>query len=154
MLRYSASIPTVAPAATADLAITALWNPSTDDCLYVHQIFLMKTAAGGADIPRLRRITTEGTTVVTFTPGIQHEWSRQIAPPSGARLIGDWSAEPTLEGTAGRGIVSAVIPGTAGSGMIWVFRRPIKIPAGMGLALVTGSALAFPISQATWVWEE
>lgn len=154
MLRYSASIPTVATAATADNAITALWNPSTADPLFVLQVHLMKTAAGGTDIPRIRRITAEGTTVVTFSPGIQHEWSRQIAPPSSARLIGDWSAEPTIEGTASRGLASAVIPATAGAGMIWVFRRPIKIDPGAGLAVVTGSAVSFAVSQATWVWEE
>lgn len=154
MLRYSATIPTVATAATADNAITALWNPSTATPVWVCEIHLFKTGAGAADVPRVRRITAEGTTVVTFSPGIQHDYDRQLAPPSAARLIGDWSAEPTIEGTASRGIVGAVIAGSIGSGMMWVFTRPIKIPEGAGLAVVTGSALAFPISEATWVWEE
>lgn len=154
MLRYGASGPTGATAASADQAIAQLWNPSTAKRIYVYEVHLFDTSATGLDIPRLRRSTAQGTTSVSYTPGISADFDRMLAPESGAILGLDFSAEPTLEGTASRGIVGGVVPAAIGSGYQWMFARPIAIPESNGLVIVTGSAIAASVMEATFIWEE
>jgi hypothetical protein len=152
--RYGASGPTAATAAAADNAIATLWNPSTTKRIAVSQVHLFKTAAGAADIPRLRRATARGTASTSYTPGISADFDRQLAPESGAIVDLAYSVQPTFEGTALRGILGALTPGSIGAGIMWVFDRTLWIPAGAGLSIVTGSVLAYPIAEAAFIWDE
>lgn len=154
MLRYGASGPTGATAASADQAIAGLWNPSTAKRIFVHEIHFFDTSATGLDQPLLRRSTARGTASVTYTPGISADFDRMLAPESGALLDLDFSAEPTFEGTASRGIFAGVVAAAIGSGFQWIFDRPIAIPEGNGLHLVTGSAVAATVGEVTFIWEE
>lgn len=152
MLLYAASGVTVATAATADNAVCGIWNPSTSKSVFIKEFHLFKTAAGAADIPKIRRTSARGTSASSFTPGIGCNLDHALAPESGIILDLDWSAEPTL--VTGE-LYSGVAPAAIGSGFMWVFPDPgIQVKQSAGLVIVTGSALAFPISRFTAVWGE
>lgn len=152
MERYTVSAVTVATAATVDHAIAGLWNASTSRRIAVKEIHVFKTAAGGADIVKVRRVTSRGTAGSTVTPTIVNEHDRQIAPASGALLdLAAYSVQPTFEALD---LHSAVLPGAIGSGIMWIFEEPIWVPATNGLVVCTGSALAFPVSRVTVTWLE
>lgn len=152
--RYGASGPTAATAATADNAIAQIWNPSSVRNIMVYEVHCFKTTAGAADIPRIRRATARGTATLSYTPGISADFDRAVAPTSGAILDLTFSVQPTFEGTASRGIVGALVPGSIGAGIMWVFPRGIIVPAGAGLTIVTGSALAFPVAEVSYIFED
>lgn len=153
MKLYAANGKTAATAATIDVAIAALWNPSTVRSLYVKEIQVFKQTAGAADEPLIRRITARGTPTSTVTPTIRNDYDNDIAPPSGALLDLAYSAQPTM--TAAEALFGTVQPASIGTGMIWVFGGDgIRVPAGAGLAIVTGIALAFPVSRITFAWGE
>jgi hypothetical protein len=44
----------------------------------------------------------------------------------------------------------SILPATIGNGMIWGFSDPITVPPGTGLALITITAAAYPISAVTF----
>ena len=154
MNRYAVSGPTAATAATADNAIASLWNPSTAKSIFVKEAHLFKTTAGAADIVNVRRITAKGTITTSFAGAIEADFEHAIAPVSVAELDLNFSVQPTFAGTAARGLAGAVVPAAIGSGIMWVFETPIQVKAGNGLCLCTGSALAFPVSIATFIWFE
>ncbi len=150
--KYTVSGVSVATTATDDLAIATLWNPSATRRLFVHEAHFFKTTAGAADILKLRRTSTIGTAGTTITPTIVNDFERSLAPPSAATVgVNVFSVAPTMEALD---LISAVIPGAIGAGVMWVFQDPIAIPVGAGLAFTTGSALAMPVSRFTWVWSE
>lgn len=149
---YTASGITAATAATADHVIAALWNPASNRRLTVVGARCSKSAVGAADIPRLARITTQGTVGSTITPTIVNHHERDLAPPSGALLnLAAFSVQPTIEPLR---LHSFYVPASIGAGLMWAFEGEIEIPAGNGLAFVTGSALAYPVSSADFTWHE
>lgn len=157
MNKYSVSGPTAATAATADNGIAGLWNPSTTKRIFLKEIHVFKTTAGAADIPRIRRTSARGTASTSFTPTSAYDYDVLSAPESGAILDLAYSVQPTFTGTASRGLLGALIPAAIGAGFVWVLEpveRAFQIPAGTGLCVVTGSALAFPISEVAFVWYE
>lgn len=152
MLHYAGAGVSVATAATADNAISGIWNPSTTKSIFVKEFHIFKTTAGAADIPKVRRTSARGTSASSFTPGIGCNLDHALAPESGLIIDLDWSAEPTL--VTGE-LYGAVVPASIGSGLMWVFGgEGIQVKAGAGLVLVTGSALAFPVSRFAAVWDE
>ena len=152
MEHYAVSGVTVATAATADHVICSLWNVSSARPLWLQELHVFKTTAGAADIPKIRRHTTKGTVGSTITPTIVNNLARDIAPVSTCEFnLAAFSAQPTFEALD---LYSAVLPAVIGSGMMWQFRDPIRIPGGAGVAICTGSALAFPVSRVTAVWSE
>lgn len=142
---------TAATAATIDHAIAALWNPHASIRLKVAAIHVFKQGAGAADEPVIRRSTTRGTAGSTITPTNVNDFERVTAPPSGALLdLAAFSAQPTLEAL---GLHGAVIASAVGSGLMWVFSEPLEVPAGNGLVLTTGVALAYPVSRVTFEFD-
>lgn len=151
---YSSRVRTVATAATADLAVAALWNASSSVRIVVHEAWVCTNAAPatGASI-YLRRITARGTAGSTVTLTIENDSERLLAPPSGALLdASSYSVQPTFV-TAGV-LGGWTLAAAAGAGLILPFPRGIVIPAGTGLAVVTGNAVAIPASDVTFVHEE
>lgn len=153
MNHYKATGVTVASGSAADNAICGIWNASTTKSIFVEQMSLFKTAAGGADIPKIRRSSARGTSASSFTPGIGCDVNHALAPESGAILDLDYSAEPTL--VTGE-LMSIVTPAAIGSGVIWVFtfEDGVTVKAGTGLNFVVGSALAYPIARFGVCWAE
>ena len=154
MNRYGASGPTAATAATADNAVAQIWNPSTTKRLFVKEIHVFKTTAGAADIPNLRRTSARGTITTAYTPDITNDFEHGLAPESVCTIDLNFSVQPTFLGTAARGNVGALLPAAIGAGIMWVFERPMQVKSGQGLCVCTGSALAFPVSIVTFVWDE
>jgi hypothetical protein len=86
------------------------------------------------------------------TPGAAHDLSGdQVAPVSGWLLDLAFSAQPTFKTGDGR---QFAIPAAVGAGLMWVFNTLIEIAEGEGIAIVTASALAFPVSTITVVEAE
>lgn len=150
--KFSVSGLTGATAVAADNAIASLWNPSTAKRIFVEDVWVFKTTAGGIDRPKLRRISAKGTitTEVAVAAGNGHDGDL-VAPVSGALLDLVFSAQPTF--VAGD-LPQGFMPATIGAGFMFRFDTPIEIPEGGGLALATASALAFPVSVVTFgYWE-
>ncbi len=140
-----------ATAATDESVGAALWNPAANKRIYVLEVAWAKTAAT-VDNPALQRSSTRGTQTVTVTPDIDNAWERDIAPPSGALLDLDFSAEPTLQGPH---LKAWNLPAAIGSGFIFSFPSPgICIPPGTGLAVVTHVAVILQVADCTFTWQE
>lgn len=141
-------------AAAADNAIAQIWNPSSSKSIFVREIHVFKTGAGAADIPRIRRSSARGTASTSYTLDATNHADHAAAPVSG--MIHDlaFSAQPTFLGTSLRGLMGGLTPGSIGAGLMWVFETPVQVKAGNGLVIVTGSALAYPISEAVFVVDE
>jgi hypothetical protein len=151
MDRATVSGITAATTVNIDHAIAQLWN-GTNRRIRVKEIYVSKSTVGAADVPRIARTTVRGTAGSTITPSIVHDHDNDLSPASGALLdLAAFSVQPTI--TALR-LHSWYIPAAIGSGFVWAFEFPIEIPEGNGLALTTGSALAFPVSAVTFSWQE
>lgn len=149
---FETSGASAATAAAADNAVAQLWNPSSGKRIVVQEIHIAKTTAGAADRPKLRRTSARGTASATVTPGAAQDNSGdQVAPVSGFLLDLAFSVQPTFKTGDGR---QFVIPAAVGAGLMWVCQVGIEIAEGEGLAVVTGSALAFPVSTVTFIVSE
>lgn len=148
MKTFASSGATTATAAAADNGVCAIWNPSTTKRIWLAQLHLAKTAAGGADRPKLRRISARGTASATATPGAANDYTGgQVAPESGWLLDLAYSVQPTFKSGD---LDQYVLPAAVGGGVMWVFTDdPIEIPPGEGIVVATGSALAMPVLVAT-----
>lgn len=156
MARYSVTGKTAATAVTIDHAIAQIWNASTSKRLWVREIHVFKQAVGAADEPVIRRSTARGTAGSTVTPGTIQEREQIAVPPSGFLLdLAAFTVQPTLAGTQATGsLESAVIPAAIGAGIMWSWQEPWEVPAGQGLVVTTGIALAFPVSRVTFRVED
>ena len=129
-----------------------LWNASTVKDLYLTEVGWSSSAATTANIA-LIRTTTRGTPGSTVTPDIDNDRDRLLAPASGALLdLGAFTG--TLPTTAGPSMGLALLPNVAGSQFVAVFRPPIRIPAGTGLAMATSQAAALGAGDVFFVWDE
>lgn len=156
MARFSVTGKTAATAVTVDHAIAQIWNPSTSKRLWVREIHIFKQAVGAADEPVLRRSTARGTPGSTITPTAVNEREQIAVPPSGFLLdLAAFTVQPTLAaGALNTALESAVIPAAIGSGIMWAWAEPWEVPAGQGLVVTTGIALAFPVSRVTFRVED
>lgn len=149
---YAVQGKTAATAATIDHALAQLWNPSTARRLKVFGVWLFKQTAGAADEPVLRRSTARGTPGSTVTPTIVNDFERDLSPVSAPLLdMAAFSVQPTLEAL---GPFGGVLPAAIGAGYMWTFPEPVEIPAGNGLVITAGVALAFPVSRVTYIFED
>lgn len=153
MARFIVNGKNAATAATIDHAVAAVWNPSSTKRIKLLELHIFKQAVGAADEPVLRRITTRGTPGSTVTPTAVNEWEQIAAPPSGFLLdLATYTVQPTLAASPLHG---CVIPAAIGAGIMWVFSGDgLEIPAGAGIAVTAGIALAFPASRITIVVED
>jgi hypothetical protein len=153
MARYAVNGKTAATAATIDHGVAAIWNPSSSKRIHLLQLHVVKQAAGAADEPVLRRITARGTPGSTITPSAVNEYEQVATPPSGFLLdLAAYTVQPTLAASPLHGWV---LPASVGSGMMWVFDdNGLEIPAGQGILITTGIALAFPVSRVTAIVED
>jgi hypothetical protein len=140
----------VSTGAGADNIGCALWNPHATMDLTVDEVHFFNTVATVSN-PGLVRTTTRGTTVTTVTPDIDNHDERLLAPITGALLDVDYSADPTI---AGPYLYRVNLPAVIGSGMMWVFSRGIRVPAGTGLAIGSPVAVATTAMDVTYVWHE
>jgi hypothetical protein len=142
-----------ATAATVDLAICNLWNPSTTLPIYVNQVHYVKFTATGINVPRLSHTTTIGTPATTVTPTITNEHDTSLAPPSTVALgLGLYSVEPTKVSALREH--SWIVPAAVGSGVMWVFEKPLMVKAGTGLCICSGTAVASDVGAVvafTWM---
>lgn len=153
MARYIVNGKTAATAGTIDHAIAGVWNPSSSKRIKLTEMHIFKQAVGAADEPVLRRATARGTAGSTVTPTSVNEVEQVAAPPSGFLLdLAAYTVQPTLAASPLHG---AVIPAAIGAGIMWTFPDfGLEIPAGQGIILTAGIALAFPVARITVVVED
>lgn len=145
-----------ATAATADHAISALWNPHSTQRIKLVALSVFKQGGAGAagDSFRLRRISARGTAGSTVTPDIDHHSMAAVAPVSGALLdLAAYSVQPTLIATSDLGI-GWTAPAVQGAGLVYPIPGGIEIPPGAGIAIVQVAATAWPASEITYSWME
>lgn len=150
---FSVAGRSAATTATANHCGGALWNPSATKSIFVTQLSGSKTVATVDNIG-LVRISARGTAGSTVTPVAQNDYSFDAVPPSGALLdLGAYTAQPTIV-AAGAYIWKWNTPAAIGSGFILPFPKPLEIPAGAGLAIVTPPAVILQPYDYTFWWEE
>lgn len=151
---YSACGRSAATAATANHAVTALWNPHATQRVRVAQIQMVaKGTPGAGEAYYMQRISARGTPGSTITPAITNHSRHCLAPPSGLLMdLSAYSVQPTLTGN----IIGTrwVFPAVVGSAIILPFPRGIEIGPGAGLAVVHLDNTAAPEFDITWDWEE
>lgn len=138
--------------ADAGEPLFTLWNPHASIALRVIAIGFERQSTDVYGL-EIIRISTRGTAANTETPTAENDVSRRVAPPSGAVIDrGNFTANPTFTGPN----LAKYKPGeVAGSGFMWYLdrRKPIVVPGGTGLALVTTALLA-TATDCTFMWEE
>lgn len=151
MPRYSVAGRSASTAATIDHAGAALWNPASAQRLRV-LVVEFALPGGGAHEIALVRITTRGTPGSTVTPDLDNDYARVLTPSSGAVLdLAAYSVQPTVAGPYMHRFNNSNV---AGGAISWVFKHPIIVPGGTGLAIVTTAALLIPASDITYTWNE
>jgi hypothetical protein len=150
---FSARGFTAATAATADHAITTLWNPDSAKRIKLIEAGLFKAGAGtSGDSLYMIRTSTRGTAGTTVTPDADNAWDGDDIPSSGALMdLAAFSGQPTLQGP---GLFGWVAGAASASGFIWPCPRGIWIPPGKGIALCQRAATIWPTSEAYFEWEE
>lgn len=139
-------------AATAGHAVAQLWNPHATLDLMVSQIGLSVTAAT-ACIPALRRSSARGTAGASTTVARENDHGYGAAPASGAILdVAAFTVQPTLIGS--NEMHQSQIAAAIGSGWVFSFGKPVAVPAGTGLVIVTSTGVAFPVSRLWYTWSE
>lgn len=154
MSRYAVSGRNELSGSSANVSVGAvLWNPHASISLFVSALSFFTGSAAVADIG-ITRSSSRGTPVASITPDLDNDFARRIAPISGAVIDHNFGANnPTLVTTSpylAIGYCVAVIY----SGFSFVFNKPIEVPAGTGLALVTQVASVIPAGNVTFVWDE
>lgn len=101
----------------------------------------------------LARSTARGATPgATVTPDLDNSQNRGKAPNSAFVLeLAAFGTQPTVDGSD---LVRWNLPAAIGAGVILPLRRPVEVPAGTGLVLITPVAVLFPISDVTFVVED
>jgi hypothetical protein len=135
-----------ATAATLRNVAAAIWNPHSTSRIFVYEIWSFPSTAGATNLG-VARITARGTASTSITAALDHSIERDTAAPSGFILDLAYSAQPTVSASD---MQQSILPATIGNGMIWGFSDPITVPPGTGLALITITAAAYPISAVTF----
>jgi hypothetical protein len=140
----------VSTGAGADNIGCALWNAHGTMDLTVDEIHFFNTVATVSN-PGIIRTTTRGTVTTSVTPDIDNDELRLLAPITGAILDVDYSADPTV---AGPYLARYNLPAVIGAGLMLVFQRGIRVPAGTGLAIGSPVAVATTAMDVTYAWHE
>jgi hypothetical protein len=139
-----------ATAATIGHAAANLWNPAAAARVHVSEVAVCITTAGATNIA-IRRSTVRGTAGSTVTPDLDNAIERDVVNGAGVLLdLAAFTGQPTVDASD---LYRWNLPAAAGAGVMIVFPEPIAVPPGTGLALVTPTAVAFPASDFTFVFE-
>lgn len=141
--------------AAANAIVAQLWNPSSTVPLYVREISVFKTAAGGNESLAVVRTSARGATPgSTITPGIAQHKDRVQAPASAAVIeTSNMATEATIDGQ--QLAKRAILAGLVGAGIVWTFVTPITVRPGAGIAIAQlTTALAVPICEVNFDWSE
>lgn len=150
MPRFAVAGRSAATAATADNIGAALWNPAAAVSLKVKELHWFHSTAT-ADNLEIIRISARGTASVTVTPDADNDLERLVGPASAAVLDVTYTVQPTVQGPP---MFRNNLPAALGAGVIYVFEKPIEVPAGTGLAVGTPVAVALVAADVTFVWDE
>lgn len=141
-----------ATAATLRHAAAQIWNPSTVRTIMLHEIWVVITTAGVANLALARSTARGATPGATVTPDIDNEISRAVAPASAFVLeLAAFGTQPTVDASD---LARWNLPAAIGAGVILPLRRPINIPPASGLCLITPTAVIFPIADITVAIED
>lgn len=152
MAVYRVAGKTAATAATLNHAVAGVWNPHATDRVRIQELKVCITAATACE-PTIFRVTARGTPGSTVTPLIAQSDGRDVGPVSGFLLdLAAYTVQPTLDGAVA--LEKWWLPAAIGAGMMWVFNDPIVVGPGAGIVLVTGTAVAFPVSSVSVVVED
>lgn len=143
---YIGGRPAAGTAATARVAAANLWNPAAAARIFVYEVWICNQGGTVANIS-IARTTARGTASTTVTPTADNAIERDVAPPSGFVLDLAWSVAPTI---AAGDLVRWNLAAAAGNGVVLVFPDPISLPPGTGLAVITPTAVIFPVSDFTY----
>lgn len=145
--------PAAATAATADVPIISLFNPVAGGRrVRVHQVSVSANVAPASQASfYLRRLTDRGTATATVTPGASNALDAGAAPASGVVIDTAWSTAPTA---AGVGLVGGTMGAVSGSAAVVPLRGGLELLPGEGVAFYTGNAVAFPVSDWNFLFEE
>jgi hypothetical protein len=139
-----------ATAATSDNVGAALWNPAAAKILWVTEISWFKTVAT-ADIAGLVRTSTRGTQTSTVTPDADNAYARDLTNSAAGVLDVTYSAQPTIQGPY---LWRIGLPAAVAAGFIKVFKRPIAVPPGTGLAIATPVATILQPGDVAFEFED
>lgn len=144
---YAGVRPAAVTAATARAAASVCWNPHATSRIQAFEVWLANTSAVAFNLG-LTRATARGTASTTSTPAAGNAIENDSAPPSGFVIDTAWSVAPTISAVD---MIRWNVPAAAGNGVFLPFPDPIAISPVSGLALITPTALAFQVSDITWV---
>ena len=148
--RYAVAGRSDTTAATANHCIGSLWNPHATMDIFVIQVTWSQLSGLRANACR---ISTKGTPGSTITPGIDNDFERLIAPISGAVLdLAAFSVQPTRAAPE----VWEFLPTAASTTPlheIYLGDDGIRVPAGTGLGVFTGTATAAQ-ADISFIWDE
>lgn len=133
-----------------------LWNPDSSDVVKLRSFHLASVGAGDlVRDTRLRRSTSRGATpALTVTPDLDNASNRGKAPPSGLVMeFATFGTQPTLDTSdLDKWRQENTAANFQGIGTMLVAPRPIEIPPGTGLCIVTlfGSTLGATTQFECW----
>lgn len=146
--KYYAGIrPAAATAATARAAAAVCWNPSATQRCQLMEVWIANTAATAYNLS-ITRATARGTASTTSTPAAGNSIENDAAPPTGFVIDSAWSVAPTISAVD---MVRWNVPAAAGNGIFLPFPDYVAMPPTTGIAIITPTALAFQISDITFV---
>jgi hypothetical protein len=144
-----------ATAATANHVAAQLWNPHASDRIEIWEIEVWLTTAGVANLGLLRSTGRGATPGATLTTAIANSVKRDAAAQSGAILdLAAFGTQPTLD-SATAYMWRANLPAAIGAGVVKSMQdAPIVVLPGTGVVLVTPTAVAFPIADISFTFED
>lgn len=141
---------TTATLATANAVSSQLWNPHATSRSKLTEIHVCITTAGATNIA-LRRTSARGTATTSITPTIANSSQSDIVAAAGILDVA-FGVQPTL--AAGPALWQFNLPAAVGAAVIKGFPADLVIPPGTGIAITTPTAVIFPASDVTFVWNE
>ena len=144
---------TTATGAVANVAAAGIWNPHATARIRLKEIWIASTTAGVSNIGLLRtsaRGTATGRAVV-----LSENVGNDNASLSGFSIDLAYTVQPTYVTATGY-LGRWNLPAAVGAGVILTMpgEQGIAIYAGAGIALVTPTAVIFPVSDVTFVIDE
>jgi hypothetical protein len=127
-----------------------IWNPHATVRPRVAELSICLAAATAGTF-QIRRTTAIGATFgATITPDIDNDIQRSQTPTSGLLLyLAGFGTQPTVDASV---LFQWNMPAAVGAGISLPLE--ISIPPSTGLAVVTGVAALFPISDISIAWRE
>lgn len=152
MIYYVGGRMNAATAATLRHCAAQLWNPDAADRINVQEIWVCDTAASVANIALARSTARGATPGATVTPDLDNAINRGKVPNSASVLeLAAFGTQPTMDASD---LFRWNLPAAIGAGVQLPLGRPIEVPPGTGLCVITPTAVVFPICDLTFVFED